>query len=345
MAGRDRRRGGVLVGGRRHRHRRNDRSRLGPPTSRPRRRGGGLMPTEHTAALVTRAIRRGHGVAAFNVITLEHAEAIVEGAERAGEPVILQVSENAVRFHHDRLGPLSAALRAIAAESAVAVALHLDHVESADLLGQAPACGFSSVMFDASSRSYPENVAASAEAATFAHAHGLWIESELGEVGGKDERPLSPHAAGARTDPSQASAFVRLTGVDALAVAVGSSHRMMTRDAALDHDLVSALHDAVPVPLVLHGSSGVPDAELRRAVAGGIVKVNIGTALNIAYTSAVRGILDSDHSIVDPRSYAGPGRDAMAATAAHYLRLLGDHGSEPDREGWDHGVDHAARRR
>ena len=303
------------------------------------------MTNARTADLVDRAVKHGHGVVAFNVISLEHAEAIVEGAERVGEPVILQVSENAVRFHHGRVRPLAAALRAIAAESVVEVAIHLDHVESTDLLQQAPGCGFSSVMFDASSRPYADNAAASADAADFAHAHGLWIESELGTVGGKDGRVVSAHAAGARTDPAQAASFVRSTGVDGLAVAIGSSHKMVTRDAVLDHDLLRALRESVAVPLVLHGSSGVGDAELRRAVAGGIVKVNIGTALNAAYTAAVRGVLDADPTIVDPRRYAGPGREAMATTAAHFLSLLGPGRTRIDQEVSHDGVDHVVGRR
>jgi fructose-bisphosphate aldolase, class II len=274
-----------------------------------------------TASLV----KQGHGIAAFNVITLEHAEAIVTGAQRAGRPVILQISENAVKFHHGRLGPIAAAAAAVGREATVPCALHLDHVGSVALLEQAPAAGFSSVMFDASKLSYEDNVAATKAAVKFGHAYGLWVESELGKVGGKDGSPaLSAHAPGARTSPSEAVAYVDATGVDGLAVAVGSSHAMTTRDAALDHSLIAELKRAVGVPLVLHGSSGVSDDELRRAVAGGLVKVNIGTALNIAFTSAVRPVLDGDPELVDPRRYLKPGRDAMADAVAHFLTVIGE---------------------
>ena len=283
------------------------------------------MTTVPTGDLVAAARTNGRGIAAFNVITLEYAEAIVAGAERTGLPVILQLSENAVRFHGGRVGPVAAAVRAVAADAAVAVGLHLDHVESVTLLRLAPEHGFSSVMFDASTLPYEDNVTATKAAAEFAHAHSLWLESELGVVGGKDgHRPLPPHDPGARTDPDQAASYVAATGVDALAVAVGSTHAMANRDATLDHQLIAALRDAVPVPLVLHGSSGAPDVQLRTAVCHGITKVNIGTALNVAFTSAVRQILGADLSVVDPRKYVRPARDAMTETVAHFLTVLAD---------------------
>jgi fructose-bisphosphate aldolase class II len=277
------------------------------------------MPLVPTASLVV----PGAGVGAFNVITLEHAEAITAGAASVGRPVILQISENAVAFHGGRVASIAAGAAAVARSAPVDVALHLDHVESAELLRQAPECGFGSVMADFSKMSYVDNVAATRAATEFAHAHGLWIESELGTVGGKDGAPpLPPHAPGARTDPWEASRFVAATGVDGLAVAVGSSHAMTERSASLDLALIGALRDAVPVPLVLHGSSGVPDGELRAAVRSGIVKVNVGTALNLAFTGAVREALAADVGVVDPRRYLSKARDAMAATVAHFLTVL-----------------------
>ena len=277
------------------------------------------MPLVPTGSLVV----PGTGVGAFNVITLEHAEAIVAGAASVDRPVILQISENAVAFHGGRVGPVAAAAAAVARSAPVDVALHLDHVESPALLRAAADCDFGSVMTDFSGMSYVDNVAATREAAEFAHAHGLWIESELGTVGGKDGAPpLSPHAPGARTDAGEAAAYVDATGVDGLAVAVGSSHAMTSRSASLDLELIAALRDAVPVPLVLHGSSGVPDGQLRDAVLAGIVKVNVGTALNLAFTGAVRGALLADPSVVDPRKYLSKAREAMAATVAHFLTVL-----------------------
>jgi len=280
-----------------------------------------------TASLLDGARAARRAVPAFNVITLEHAEGIVAGAEQAGLPVILQISENAVKFHGARLLPIALASRAVAEAASVPVALHLDHVEDARLLRQAGDAGFSSVMFDASHASYAENVEATRRAVAWAHATGLLIEAELGQVGGKDGLRLNAHERGARTDPGEAAAYVAATGVDALAVAVGSSHAMTERTAGLDFDLIERLRDAVLVPLVLHGSSGVPDDTLAKGVRSGIVKVNIGTALNIAYTGAVRSFLAEDAETVDPRKYLKPARSAIAEAVARLM--AGPLGSDP----------------
>ncbi|GAA4915921.1 fructose-bisphosphate aldolase class II [Stackebrandtia albiflava] len=279
------------------------------------------MPLTGTGELVETA--EGTGIGAFNVITVEHAEAIVAGAERAARPVILQISQNAVKFHHGRLAPIAAATRAVAETADVPVALHLDHVTDAALWEVAPQHGFGSVMIDASKLPYADNVAETSRAVEFLNSRGLWVESELGQVGGKEgEAALSAHAPGARTDPDEAAAYVFETGVDALAVAVGSSHAMTSRDASLDHELIERIRAAVTVPLVLHGSSGVPDEELAEAVKGGMVKINIGTALNVAYTAAVREHLDAHPDNVDPRKYLTAARDAMTDTVAHFLKVL-----------------------
>ena len=177
--------------------------------------------------------------------------------------------------------------------------------------------GIESVMFDASALAHEENVERTRALARHAQATGVWVEAELGEVGGKD----GVHAPGVRTDPAEAAEYVAATGVDALAVAVGSSHAMLTRDAVLDDDLIARIAASVDVPLVLHGSSGVPDAGLRTAVASGMTKVNIATHLNKVMAAAVRSAL-ADPGVVDPRKYLGPGRDAVAGEVERLLLLL-----------------------
>ncbi|HEY0536899.1 MAG TPA: class II fructose-bisphosphate aldolase [Actinoallomurus sp.] len=275
------------------------------------------MPLVPTAAIVDAARAQRRGAAAFNVIQLEHAQAIVAGAVRADAPVILQLSQNAIRYH-GALRPIAAAARAVAELAGTPVALHLDHATDAELVHEAVTLGFGSVMYDASALDYDDNVSATAEVARFCHDHDVWVEAELGEIGGKD----GVHAPGARTDPAEAAAYVAATGIDGLAVAVGTSHAMLTRDATLDFALITALRDTVPVPLVLHGSSGVADADLTAAVDAGMTKINIATQLNKVFTSVVRDRLAADDRLVDTRKYLGAARDATAAEVARLIGVL-----------------------
>jgi len=276
------------------------------------------MPAAQMNEIVAPAAASGRGVGAFNVIGIEHAEAIVAGAEAAGAPVVLQVSQNCVAYH-GALAPLGRACATIAGSAAVPVALHLDHATSTDLVREAAGVGFGSVMYDASALAYDQNVRATAAVAHWCHEREIWVEAELGEIGGKD----GVHAPHARTDPDDAARYVDATEVDALAVAVGSSHAMLTRDAVLDTDLIARIHDAVRVPLVLHGSSGVPDAALVAAIGAGMTKINVATQLNKAFTAAIRDCLAADCSLVDPRRYGAAGRDAIAIEVARLLRVIG----------------------
>jgi len=268
--------------------------------------------------LLRPALRDQHGVGAFNVIQLEHAEAIVAGAQLAAAPVVLQVSENTLNYHGSPAPLLCACLR-LAEEAGVPVAVHLDHATRPELVREAVELGVTSVMFDASTSSHQDNVRRTREVVDWCHERSVAVEAELGEVGGKD----GVHAAGARTEPVEAAAYTAATGVDALAVAVGSSHAMVTRDAVLDDHLIADLARAAGVPLVLHGSSGVPDDGLRSAIAAGMVKVNIATHLNVQFTAAVRERLTADPRLVDPRRYLGPARDAVADEVRRLLEVLG----------------------
>ncbi|WP_405390554.1 class II fructose-bisphosphate aldolase [Streptomyces sp. NBC_01102] len=280
------------------------------------------MPLISTGDIAHAARTRSTGLGAFNVVQIEHAQAIVSGAEAAGLPVILQISENTARYHGS-LEPIGLASLALARKAGVPVAVHLDHAGSADLVHEAVGLGFTSVMFDASTLPYDDNVSATRAVTEYCHRRDVWVEAELGEVGGKD----GAHAPGVRTDPEEARAFVGATAVDALAVAVGSSHAMLTRDAVLDFALISRLRDAVGVPLVLHGSSGVGDSGLARAIGAGMTKVNISTHLNKLFTRTVRTYLDAHAETADPRKYLGPARDAVAAEVTRLLGVL----SRPSR--------------
>jgi fructose-bisphosphate aldolase class II len=274
-----------------------------------------------TRVLVAEAVANGGAVPAFNVLSLDHVEAVATGAAQAGSPALLQLSENAIAFR-GAPEPLLAACREVAKASGSPLGIHLDHIEDRALvdrvLARAQEFGVGSIMFDASRLDYADNVAETREVVRRAHDAGVWVEAELGEIGGKD----GAHAPGVRTDPAEAAAFVAATGVDGLAVAVGSSHAMRDRSARLDLDLIARLAAAVPVPLVLHGSSGVADDVIAAAVAAGIRKVNVGTALNIAFTGSLRAALADQPDAVDPRRYTRDARAAMAELVARFCRVV-----------------------
>lgn len=270
-----------------------------------------------TAVLARDCAARKVGLAAFNVVLLDHAEAFVDAAENTGLPLVLQLSQNAVKYHGGRLRPLGHALIELAEASTVPVSVHLDHAESTDLCREAVKLGFTSIMYDGSKLPDAQNRETTAEITAFAHEHGVSVEAELGEVGGKN----GVHDPSARTNPEDAAKFVADTGVDLLAVAVGSSHAMATREAVLDNQLIAAIHELVPVPLVLHGSSGVPDEGMVAAIQSGMTKINVSTHLNVVFTQGVRQILDENPKIVDPRKYVGPATHLVQEEVERLMRL------------------------
>jgi fructose-bisphosphate aldolase class II len=258
----------------------------------------------------------------MNVIQIEHAEAIVRGAEATDCPVVLQISENTVRYHGS-LAPIALASLRIAQESTAAVCVHLDRATTIDQVREAVGLGISSVRFDGSSRPHEEHVAATREVVAWCHQRGVGVEGELGEFGGKE----GPHSVRVHTDPDEAARFVAATQVDSLAVAVASSNSSLTRDTKLDERLIAAIADRVSVPLVLDGSSGVPDEVLCNAIAAGMTKINIATHLDVKMTRALRSELEADPSLVDPRKYLGQGREAVSREVARLLTLLSGDGS------------------
>lgn len=280
------------------------------------------MPLVDPRPFLSAAQTARHGVGAFNATLLEHAEALVNGAERAQAPLIMQISENAVAYHGG-LRPLAAAALALAETASVPVSVHLDHAEDVELIREAVDLGLTSVMYDGSKLPDAQNRETTRRVVERCHAAGVAVEAELGEVGGKD----GVHAPGVRTNPDDAARFVADTGVDSLAVAVGTSHAMATRDASVDLELVAAIAEAVPVPLVLHGSSGVDDATLSRVVTCGMTKVNIATHLNKVFTGSIRASLDENPGLLDARRYIAPAREAMADEVARLLAVLGAAGA------------------
>ncbi|WP_067782743.1 class II fructose-bisphosphate aldolase [Actinomyces vulturis] len=272
--------------------------------------------------LAKEAADHGVGLGAFNVVLLDHAEAFVKGAERAGKPIILQISQNAVKYH-GALEPITVATLALARAAKVPAVVHLDHAEDVDLCKAAVELGVTSIMYDGSKLPDDENRATTADITRWCHERGVSVEAELGEVGGKN----GVHDPSARTNPEDAAKFVEDTDVDLLAVAVGSSHAMTTRGAVLDTELITQIHQAVPVPLVLHGSSGVSDEGMREAIKAGMTKINVSTHLNVVFTGEVRRILEENPSMVDPRKYVGPGSEVIGGEVERLLRWYAGEGS------------------
>lgn len=256
-------------------------------------------------------------VGAFNVILLEHAEAYIAAAEETNTGVVLQISENCVKYH-GALAPISKACIALADSTDVPISVHLDHAEDLDLIYEALDLGFDSIMYDGSKLDYIQNVENSKKVSERCRSYNASIEVELGEVGGKD----GVHAPGARTIPSEAREFVDSTGVDLLAVAVGSSHGQIIRETKLDIDLIKELAITLPTPLVLHGSSGVSDSEIQSAIRAGMRKINIATHLNHVFTDSVRNMLASDAKMVDPRKYFVSARQAVTKEAVRLIEVL-----------------------
>ncbi|MBB2903563.1 fructose-bisphosphate aldolase class II [Kineococcus radiotolerans] len=257
------------------------------------------------------------GVAAFNVILTEHLEAFLAAAERSRTGLILQLSQNAVRYHGS-LGPIASAVLHAARHADVPVAVQLDHADDVALIHEAADLGFTSIMYDGSRLDYEDNLQQTAQITAHLHRAGIWVEAELGEVGGKN----GVHSATARTEPQQAADFATRTGVDGLAVAVGSSHAMREQTASIDLDLIASLGRAVDVPLVLHGSSGVDDDSIRAACAAGIRKVNFGTRFNVVMTHAIRETMLASPDVVDPRKYLAAARSAATDEATHLLHVV-----------------------
>ena len=273
--------------------------------------------------IMERAQRGGYAVGAFNANNLEYVQGIIAGALAERAPVIIQASPGAIKYVG--LDYITAVVQ-VAARADIPVVLHLDHGDGLELARRCIAGGFSSVMYDGSRLPFDENAARTAEVVGVAHAAGVSCEGELGRVPVADRVWTREELQQLWTDPGEAARFVAATGVDALAVSVGSVHKMLERTAEIDVERVRRIRDATGVPLVLHGSSGVADESLVAAVRAGICKVNIATALSVAFVRAMRAAIALRPEEVDPRPLLGPGRDAVAAEVAAKIRLLGSSG-------------------
>ena len=287
------------------------------------------MTLQNVLPWIRRAQREGWAVGAFNANTLEQAQAIVSAAQTEDAPAMVQVSHRALTYIGCGNGiqglKYIAAIGKIAAESVtVPIALHLDHGTEREVL-QAITLGFTSVMFDGDALPLDENTSITKKLCEAAHSVGVCMEAEVGEVPKPDGKQFDESAV-ALTQPDEAAQLAEITGIDTLAVALGSVHGMKMKQVSLDLERLAAIRKRVSIPLVLHGSSGVSDNDIKRGIGMGLCKVNVATQLNQAFTGAIRNVLNQNAEVVDPRKYLASGRDAQIEIVRERIRFFGASG-------------------
>lgn len=274
--------------------------------------------------LLLDAQKNKYAVGAFNVNNMEGIQAIIQAAEELNSPVILQASQGGLKYAGVEY---IAALGKLAANNAkVPVALHLDHGTDFEQVMQCIRHDFSSVMIDGSRFPLEENIAFTKRVVEIAHMVGVTVEAELGKIGGTEDHITVDERDATFTDPQEARRFVEETGVDYLAIAVGTSHGVYKGEPKLDYDRIRAIRNIIDIPLVLHGSSGVPDASLKKAISLGISKINIDTDIRIAFAHGVRDYLIENPEQIDPRKILGPARDKMQEVIMEKMEIFGSAG-------------------
>ncbi|MGM0471001.1 MAG: class II fructose-1,6-bisphosphate aldolase [Bacillota bacterium] len=273
--------------------------------------------------ILEKADAEDYAVGGFNINNLEALQAIIEAAEEENSPVIIQTSEGAIRYIDMEYA--SSMVQAAAEKASVPVALHLDHGSSFEKTVECIRNGYSSVMIDASKSPFEENVATTNKVIEAASAVGVSVEAELGKLGGAEDDHKVEDKDATLTDPDEAVEFVEQTGVDALAVAIGTAHGVYSGEPDLDFERLDKINQKLDIPIVLHGASGVPDEDIAQAIDLGINKINVNTAFQQAFTAKLREVLE-DPDVYDPRKYCGPAREAMKEKVIEKIRLFGSNG-------------------
>ena len=266
------------------------------------------MPLVTTKQMLLDAQKGNYAVGAFNVENMEMVMAVMEAAEELKSPVIMQTTPSTVKYAG--LDFFLANVKAAAERASVPVAMHLDHGSSFELAMQAYRTGYTSIMIDGSHGSFEENIAVSKAVADACTPSGIPVEAELGKVGGKED-DLDGGDDNPYTDPDQAVEFVKLTGITSLAVAIGTAHGVYKGEPKLDLDRLSEIREVVDIPLVLHGTSGVPDETVTECVNRGICKVNYATDLRIAFTKGVSEVFSENPDVIDPKKYNACGKERV----------------------------------
>lgn len=282
------------------------------------------MPLVPVKELLSAASDGNYAVGAFNCNNMEIVQAIIRAAVAEKSPVIIQASQGAIKYAG--LEYIAALGRLAAEQAPVPVGLHLDHGTSFEQAVRCIAHGFSSVMIDGSKLPFEDNVSLTREVVKVARAVGVSVEGELGKIGGVEDDIFVSSREAAFTDPREAAEFVERTGVDSLAVAVGTAHGMYKGDPVLDFERLREINDILNIPLVLHGSSGVPAEDIQKAIQLGVRKVNIDTDVRAAFVGGIREILQASPEEIDPRKILGPARDRMEEKIREKMRIFGSSG-------------------
>ncbi|MCJ7645728.1 class II fructose-1,6-bisphosphate aldolase [bacterium] len=279
------------------------------------------MPLVTTKELLEKAMRGKYAVGAFNANNIEMVQAIIEAAEEENAPVILQASQGAIKYAG--LENIAAIVKNAAAMAKIPIALHLDHGTDYEQNVKCFRIGFTSLMFDGSKLPYEENVSITRKIVEMGHAVGVPVEGEIGKIAGTEDHITVSEVEADMTEPEEALRFVADTGVDSLAVAVGSVHRMKKKEAKLDHERIKKIAELVKIPLVLHGSSGVMDDEMRKGIKEGLCKINVATQLNMVFVEGMRKALNEKPEEVDPRKILGVSKELLKKVVRDRIRVFG----------------------
>ena len=270
-----------------------------------------------TKELLKDAQDKHYAVPAFNVENMECIQGVAQAAKEMNVPVIIQTTPSSIRYGGIEF--FAAGVQAILRETGVTAALHLDHGSSYELAARAMKAGYTSVMFDGSKLSMEENIAHTKKVAELGHIFGVSVEAELGCIGGKED---DTQASVMLTEACDAERFARETGIDSLAVAIGTAHGFYKGIPNINIERLKEIKSRVEIPLVLHGTSGVPEETVKKCIQNGMCKVNYATDLRCAFTEAVRKVLGEDSFAVDPKHYLGAAREAVKETAKERIRLV-----------------------
>ncbi|MGO1468516.1 MAG: class II fructose-1,6-bisphosphate aldolase [Tissierella sp.] len=271
--------------------------------------------------LLLHAQKNKYAVGAFNVNNMEIIQAIMGAAEELNSPVILQASQGGLKYAGVEY---IAALGKLAANSSkLPVALHLDHGTDFEQVMQCIRHGFSSVMIDGSRFPLEENIAFTKRVVEIAHMVGVTVEAELGKIGGTEDHITVSEKDATFTNPVEAKRFVEETGVDYLAIAVGTAHGVYQGEPKIDYDRIKKIRNTVDVPLVLHGSSGVSEESLKKAVECGICKINIDTDIRASFARAVKEYIKENPDQIDPRKILKPATESMKKTIMEKMKIFG----------------------